>query len=70
MEADIIEDDDVARLKFGHQLGLDPCLESSSVHRRIDNPRRDHAMAAQPGNEGLGMPLAEGSMRPVALALG
>ena len=68
VEADIVEDDDVAWLKLGSQLRLDPGLEAPGVHRRIDDPRRDHAVAAQAGDEGLRMPFAEGSVRPVALA--
>ncbi len=39
-------------------------------YRRIDDPRRDHAVAAQIGDEGLLMPFADRSVRPVALAIG
>ena len=68
VEADIVENDNVAGLKLGSQLCLDPGLEARGIHRRIDDPRSDYAMAAQAGDEGLRMPFAERSMRPVALA--
>lgn len=70
MEADIVENDDVAGLKLGSQLRLDPGLEARCVHGRVDDPRRDHAMASQAGDEGLRLPLAEGRMCLVAFALG
>ena len=69
VEADIVENDDVAGLKLWSQLCLDPGLETAGIHRRIDDPRCDHAMAAQTGDEGLRMPFAKRSMRPVTLAL-
>lgn len=70
MEADIVEDDDIAGRKFGSELSFDIVFEDGRVHRRIDDPWRDEAMAAQPGNEGLCLPLTEWRMRAVALALG
>ena len=68
VEADIVEDDDIAGDQFGSQLRLDPGLEAPAVHRRINDPRSDHAVAAQPRDEGLCLPFAEGSMRSVAFA--
>lgn len=70
VEADIVEDDDIAGPKLGRQLRLDPAFEAPAVHRRIDDPRRDHAMTAQAGDEGLGVPLAEGRVCLVALSRG
>lgn len=51
-----------------HQLSFD-ALEDGSIHRRVDDPRRDETVASQPGDEGLRLPFAEWRMRPVALAL-
>lgn len=69
VEADIVEDDDIARLQFGRQLRLDIAFEYLAVHRALDDPGRDQAMAAQAGDEGLGAPMSERRMRQVALAL-
>ena len=70
VEGDIIEDDDVALRQFRGELGFDVELEAGGVHRRVDNSRSDHAVAAQTGHEGLRLPAAEGDMGPVALAFG
>lgn len=68
MKADIVEDDDIAGLKLWRQLRLDSGLEAPGIHRCIDDPWRDHAVAAQTGDEGLRLPLAERRMRLVTLA--
>lgn len=70
VEADIIEDDDIAGLDFGRQLRLDPGLEASALHGGIDDPRRDHAVTAQAGDEGMRLPLAERSLRSSQTATG
>lgn len=70
VEGDIVVDDDIAWRQFGRELSFDIQLEASHVHRRIDDPWRDHAMAAQAGDEGLRLPPPERRMRPVALTLG
>src|SRR5262249_39205193 len=56
--------------EFRGELGFDVELEAGGVHRRVDDPRSDHAVAAQAGDEGLRLPAAERRVRAVALALG
>jgi len=68
VEADIVENDDVAGRQFGSELRFDVAFEDSSIHRRVDDPRRDKAMASQSGDEGLRLPFAEWRMRPEARA--
>ena len=70
MEADIVENDDIAFRQRRGKLGFDPGLEDATVHRCVDNEGRGHAMASEPGDEGLRPPLAEWRMRPIALAFG
>jgi len=36
-------------------------LDALGIHRRIDDPRCNHAIAVQTSDEGLDMPLAEGA---------
>jgi hypothetical protein len=69
VEADIVEDNDIASRQFGSELDLDIALEARPVHRRVEEPGRNHAVAAQAGDEGLRFPPAEGRVRPVALPL-
>lgn len=69
VEADIVENDDVAGRQFGSELSFDVALEDGGIHRRVDDPRCDETVASQPGDEGLHLPFAEWRMRPVALAL-
>ncbi len=49
----------VARLQRRHELGLDIGVEDLAVHRLIDHPRRDEAIATQAGDEGLRRPVPE-----------
>jgi hypothetical protein len=69
VEADVVENDDIAWRQFGSELSFDVAFEDGAIHRRVDDPRRDKAVAAQPGDEGLRLPFAEWRMRPEALAL-
>lgn len=69
VEADIVENDDIAGRQFGSELRFDVAFEDGGVHRRVDDPRRDKTVASQPGDEGLRLPFAEWCMRPEALAL-
>ena len=50
------------------ELGLDVGLEGLAIHRTIEDPGGDQAVAAQAGNEGLGVPMAErsGHLEPLA----
>lgn len=70
VEGDIVEDDDVAWHQFGRELGFDVELEAGPVHRRIDDPGRDHAMTSEAGDEGLCLPAAERRGCDVAFAAG
>ena len=44
-------------------------LEDRPVHRRVDDPGRWSAAAAQSGDESLGLPMAKGGLGAKALAL-
>ncbi|WP_199260697.1 hypothetical protein [Paracoccus binzhouensis] len=59
-------------------LGLDIEVEHLAVHRAVDNPGCIQPVMAQRGDEGLGIPVAEGRMvdqtrpsggHPVVLAM-
>lgn len=69
VEGDVVENDDIARRQFGNELGFDVSLEDGGVHRRIDDPRRDEAMTAQTGDEGLCLPATERRVGLVTFAL-
>lgn len=58
----IIHDDDVAAVESGCQLGFHIDLKDLLVHGGIDDPWRGQAMTSQGGNEGLGLPMAEGDV--------
>ena len=58
----------VGLLQRGEELGAHVGLEDRPVHRRVDDPRRGQGAAAQSGDESLGLPMAEGSLRAKALA--
>ena len=55
----IVEDDDIALGQGGRQLGLDPGIEDLPVHGLIDDEGCGQAIAAQPGDEGLYLPVSE-----------
>ena len=59
MGGQVVQDDDVARLKGWNQLGLDVSLEDAPIHRRVDDEWRGERPAAQAGYEGLRLPVAE-----------
>ncbi len=63
VDIEIIEDDDVAGIEDRSELGFDVSLKRRSVHGAADDPWRDDPVAAQPGDEGLRMPFAEGRLR-------
>lgn len=67
MKADIVEDGDIARRHGRGELGFDPGLEDAAVHGRIDDPRRDHRVGSETGDEGLRLPGAERRMAAVTL---
>ena len=55
----IVADDDVAWLEGRGQLRLDIGFEDAPIHRRVDHERRGERVAAQAGDEGLGLPMSE-----------
>lgn len=60
MAGKIVEDHDIAWIERRGQLGFDPCFEDHTVHRAVDNPGRDDAIATQASDECLGFPVPEG----------
>ena len=48
--------------KGGGQFVFDVGIEARPVHRAVEHPRGDQAVCAKPGDEGLGVPVAEGGM--------
>ena len=44
--AEVVEDDNVTRLKRGGELGLDVGVEDLAIHGLVDHPRRGQAIAA------------------------
>src|SRR5580698_6197506 len=59
MDGQVVEDDDIAWLEGGGQLGFDVGLEDAPIHRRVDDERRGERAAAQAGDEGLRLPMSE-----------
>lgn len=68
MGSQIIEDDDITRLEDGRELGFYIGVEDRAVHRRIDHPRCDKAIASQACDQGLGAPVTKGSLGKQPLA--
>ena len=60
MASEVIENDNIAWLQCGSELGFDIGVEDCPVHGFVDNPRRGHAITSQAGDEGLGSPMTEG----------
>ncbi len=59
MAGQIVEDNDVAWLERGSELGFNPCLKDRPVHRLIDQPGSREPIKPQPGDERLGSPMTE-----------
>ena len=53
---------DVALVQGRGQLGLDIAVEDRAVHCPAEHPGRVQPVMAQRGDEGLGLPVAEGGM--------
>ena len=70
MGGQVVQNDDVALLQRWGELGAHVGLEDRAVHRGVDDPRRDQRAAAQSGDEGLGLPMAEGGLGAKTFALG
>lgn len=62
MAGEVVEDDDVAWLEGGCELGFDIGLEDHPVHWGINDPGGDGAVALEARHEGLRAPMAEGSL--------
>ena len=62
MDIEIVENHYVAMSQARHQLGAHIGIEGRSVHGPVDNPGSDKSIAAQAGDEGLGVPFAEGGI--------
>ena len=65
---EIIENDHVAGLQRRGELSFDIGLEDGPVHGCVDDPGRGQAIVAQGCDEGLGSPVAEGSLHPQPLS--
>ena len=61
--AEIVEDDDIARGQRWSQNLNDISMEGGGVDRSIEDERRRDAVAAQGGEKGHGLPMAEGDER-------
>jgi hypothetical protein len=62
VSSQIIEDDDITPLEDGGELGFNISIEDHAVHRRIDDPWSDKAIALQACDQGLCAPVAKGSL--------
>lgn len=70
MGGQIVEDDDITRLEDGGELGFNIGVEDQAVHRRIDDPWSDKAIALEASNQGLGAPVAKGGLGKQPLTFG
>lgn len=68
--AEIVDDDDGARLQLGDQELLDLCGEAVAVDRPVEHARRDDAVVPEPGDEGQRLPMAVRHLVEQGLALG
>ena len=70
MTAEVIHDDNVARLKDRDENLLDISVEAHAIDRSVDDAGRGEAVATQRRQEGEGPPFAEGRFGDKALASG
>jgi len=65
---EIVHDDDVAGLKFGHEHLGDIGFEGIPVDRPVQHPRRNEAARRQRADEGRGfpMPMGDADLQPLA----
>ena len=64
----VVDHDDVALRQARSQHFLNIDQEGFAVHRSIQHPRRDQAVAAQSGRKGGGLPMPEGRLADQPLA--
>jgi hypothetical protein len=58
VRAEIVDDDDVARLERGHEDLLDVLEEALAIDGSVDQPRCGDPIVTQSGQEGHGLPAA------------
>jgi hypothetical protein len=68
VRAEIVHDDDVARLQNRHELLLDISPEAVAVDRSVEDARRGEAVKPQGAQEGQGAPMSVGRKAAQALA--
>jgi hypothetical protein len=68
VRAEIVEDDDVARLERGHEDLLNVLEEALAIDGSIDEPRCGELIVAQSGQEGHGLPVAVGRLARQSLS--
>ena len=56
--AEVVQDDDIARLQGRDEDGLDIAAEDGAIDRPVDDPRRADPVVAQRGDEGERAPVA------------
>ena len=59
----IVQDDHGSRRQLRRKLRADIGFKRGAVHRAFDHPGRNHAIRAQPGDEGLRIPRPERGRR-------
>jgi len=69
MTAEVIGHDDVAGAESGAQDGADIFQKGFYVHRAVQKPRSFHAILAQGGDKGAGLPVAVGDAGHAAFCL-
>lgn len=68
VDIEVVEDDHIAPVQAGRELGFDVEVEGGAVDGAVDDPGCDQGIAAQACNEGLRLPLAEGHLGAQPLA--
>jgi hypothetical protein len=69
VDREVVEDDHITFRQCGRQLRLDVDVKRQAGNRAIDDPWRAQFVATQPGEEGVGLPMPEGSAHAETLAL-
>ena len=70
VRSQIVHNDDVARLEYGHELLLDPGAKALAVDRPIEDARRGQAIPSQGADEGQGTPVTVRGEAAQTFALG
>jgi len=64
MRGEVVENDDVSFTQGGGELGFNPGLEDTPVHRLIDHKRSGQSALPQSGDECLSFPMSEWRLGP------